>query len=358
MADVTQSPHHLHRKLGSDRRGEDLGRRDGERELSDSRRQRTAVPGTERVLRLEYMDGILVPAMSFKHDILTDALLYQARPGDIFLATYPKTGATWTQYILWTLLNLENEKALPSFGDIMTSLAPFLELVGREAVERLPEPRIIKHHLPFSRSPYHPKAKYVVIVRNPFDCAVSFYHHCLGDRFNMGMRADTTFDEFFEDFMDGHVPFGEYFEHVLSWYAHRKDPNVFFFYYEKLKEDQAQWILKIAEFIDESLANRLRKDEVLLKDVVRRTSFENMKATVKIAGDVHKKEHVQEPEDSGSFTPLKNFFRKGRVGDWRSYFKYDQEQRLRRVYERRMRGTVMWDVWKEYLGYDNTETIQ
>ncbi|KAL1471284.1 hypothetical protein MTO96_023739 [Rhipicephalus appendiculatus] len=51
------------------------------------------------------------------------------------------------------------------------------------------------------------------------------------------MRADTTFDEFFEDFMDGYVPFGHYFEHVLSWYARRNDPNVFFFYYENFKSD-------------------------------------------------------------------------------------------------------------------------
>ncbi|KAM7289830.1 sulfotransferase family cytosolic 1B member 1 [Ixodes scapularis] len=222
--------------------------------------------------------------------------------------------------------------------------------------ERLPEPRIIKHHLPFSRSPYHPKAKYVVIVRNPFDCVVSFYHHCLGDRLNMDMRADTTFDEFFEDFMDGHVPFGEYFEHILSWYAHRNDPNVFFFYYEELREHQTQGILKIAEFIDESLADRLRKDEGLLKDVVQRTTFENMKANVTIDGDVHKTEQGEETDDPSAFIPLKNFFRKGRVGDWRSYFNKDQEQRLRSVYERRMQGTEMWGVWKEYLGYDDDVT--
>ncbi|CAN8008615.1 unnamed protein product [Ixodes pacificus] len=356
MTDVTELSHDLHQSSGKNGRGEDPRSCNREIDLPDCRKPRTAIPVVRRVLRLEDVDGILIPPASFNRDTLIDALRYQARQGDIFVVAYPKTGATWTQYILWSLLNLGKETGLPSFGDIMTSLAPFLELVGREAIERLPEPRIIKHHLHFSRSPYHPKSKYVVIVRNPFDCVVSFYHHCLGDRFNLDMRADTSFDEFFEDFMDGHVPFGDYFEHVLSWYPRRNDPNVLFFYYENLKENASEGILKIAQFIDESIAERLRKDEGLLKDVVQRTSFENMKANVEIAGDVHKKGQAEEPEDPSSFTPLKNFFRKGRVGDWRSHFNKDQEQRLRSVYERRMQGTEMWDVWKKYLVYDDAAT--
>ncbi|CAN8008616.1 unnamed protein product [Ixodes pacificus] len=356
MTEATKSSRDLHQSVDNDSQGGNPRSCKGERNPQDSRKPGTAIPAVRRVLKLEYVDGILVPPISFNRDTVVDALRYQAREGDIFLATYPKTGATWTQYILWILLNLDKGTALPPFIEIVTSLAPFLELVGRDAIERLPEPRIIKHHLPFSRSPYHPKAKYVVIVRNPFDCAVSFYHHCLGDRLNMDMRADTTFDEFFEDFMDGHVPFGEYFEHILSWYAHRNDPNVFFFYYEELREHQTQGILKIAEFIDKSLADRLRKDEGLLKDVVQRTTFENMKANVTIDTDVHKTEQGEETDDPSDFIPLKNFFRKGRVGDWRSYFNKDQEQRLRSVYERRMQGTEMWDVWKEYLGYDDDVT--
>ncbi|KAL1471278.1 hypothetical protein MTO96_023733, partial [Rhipicephalus appendiculatus] len=72
----------------------------------------------------------------------------------------------------------------------------------------------------------------------------------MGDRANLRMRADTTFDEFFEDFMDGYVPFGHYFEHVLSWYARRNDPNVFFFYYEHFKSDPKKTVLALAKFVD------------------------------------------------------------------------------------------------------------
>ncbi|XP_075555733.1 sulfotransferase 1C2-like [Dermacentor variabilis] len=348
-----------------------------------------------RTMVLDLVDGVLVPPKSFRRDVLRDALKYEARPDDIFLATYPKTGATWTQYTLWCLLHLDSDKTqtMPTFTEIMTKCAPFLELVGREVVEALPAPRLIKHHLTFTASPYHHDAKYVVIVRNPFDCAVSFYHHCMGDRVNLRMRADTTFDEFFEDFMDGHVTFGHYFEHILSWYAHRNDPNVFFFYYEHFKSDPRKTVLALAKFVDSSVWQKLRTNKALLNGLLERISFANLKSSVVIEGDVHhaltdhkhcvaegdaKASEIKAPgktaaearaggADDTSMTPddraknlqtpeeeivsLGNFFRKGQVGDWKGYFKPEQERRLRDVYEKRMRGTEMWDVWKDYLDY-------
>ncbi|XP_037501127.1 sulfotransferase 1C2 [Rhipicephalus sanguineus] len=269
-------------------------------------------------------------------------------------------------------------------GDHDQVYAPFLEMAGRKAVEALAPPRLIKHHLTFTASPYHPDAKYVVIVRNPFDCVVSFYHHCLDERSNLRMRADTTFDEFFEDFMDGYVQFGNYFEHVLSWYAHRNDPNVFFFYYENFKSDPKKTVLALAKFVDASIWEMLRTDTALLSSLLERISFDNLKSGVVIDGDHHEHAVCDEeghasrnkeadnvsagegthgtegsPDDparnSGDseeeIVALKNFFRRGQVGDWKSYFKPEQERRLRDVYEKRMRGTEMWDVWKDYLGY-------
>lgn len=49
-------------------------------------------------------------------------------------------------------------------------------------------------------------------------------------------------------FEQGKVDFGDYFDHLLSWYAHRNNPNVLFVTYEELKKDTAGWILKLADF--------------------------------------------------------------------------------------------------------------
>lgn len=85
----------------------------------------------ERLLKLTSVDGILLPAKSLICDRIPGALRYQARPGDIFLATYPKAGATWTQYILWTIFNLDKvDQTLPSFDDLVMNRIPFLEIVS------------------------------------------------------------------------------------------------------------------------------------------------------------------------------------------------------------------------------------
>nr|XP_037275539.1 sulfotransferase family cytosolic 1B member 1-like [Rhipicephalus microplus] len=283
------------------------------------------------------------------------------RPGDIILATYPKSGTTWTQYTLRFLLNLDNGKLpdVPTFADLLTRCCPFLELVGRKVVEATPAPRVIKTHFSSTMTPYHPKAKYVIIVRNPFDCVVSFYHHCMGDRINLRMRADTKFDEFSEDFMDGY----------------------------NFKSDPKKTVLALAKFVDASVWQKLRANKALLKVLLERISFANLKSDVKMDVDIHHtlvdRNHHEEKSDAkeidekrtGKSLPHKsfddaddparntetpeeeamvafaNFFRKGEVGDWKRYLNPEQEKRLRAVYEKRKRGTEMWDAWKDYLGY-------
>lgn len=84
------------------------------------------------LMHLELMDGVLIAPLTFRREIIADVLGYQARPGDIFIASYPKSGSSWTQYILWALLNVgKQEKTLPEFGKMMTQVSPFLELVSR-----------------------------------------------------------------------------------------------------------------------------------------------------------------------------------------------------------------------------------
>ncbi|GIY29664.1 hypothetical protein CEXT_556511, partial [Caerostris extrusa] len=33
------------------------------------------------------------------------------------------------------------------------------------------------------------------------------------------------FNDFFECFIEGDMPYGDYLDHLLDWYPHRKDPN-------------------------------------------------------------------------------------------------------------------------------------
>ncbi|KAG0443224.1 hypothetical protein HPB47_015159 [Ixodes persulcatus] len=150
-------------------------------------------------------------------------------------------------------------------------------------------------------------AKYIYICRNPFDCCVSFFYHTKAmPEYEF---QDGTFDEFFEMFIEGKVDFGDYFDHVLSWYEHRNDPNVLFLTYEDLKKDTATWVLKIADFLGEEY-------EATSQDVLE--------------------------------TPMSGeFVRKGVVGDWRNHFSADQIKRLKERIELKTRGSDLMRLWKD-----------
>jgi Sulfotransferase domain len=69
---------------------------------------------------------------------------YRPQAADIFVASYPKCGTTWTQYIVYLL---ENEGRPLAAGAKLDEVFPHLEEVGEERIRLLPEARLIKTHL-------------------------------------------------------------------------------------------------------------------------------------------------------------------------------------------------------------------
>ena len=61
-------------------------------------------------------------------------------------------------------------------------------------------------------------AKYIYVMRNPKDTAVSLFHHT---RAYPSYQYDGDWDDFFERFMSGNVDHGYWFDHVLQWWKHR-----------------------------------------------------------------------------------------------------------------------------------------
>jgi len=49
-------------------------------------------------------DGFRMP-MGFPVAAFDSAQRYKPRPGDAFVSTYPKSGTTWMQYIVYLLLH-------------------------------------------------------------------------------------------------------------------------------------------------------------------------------------------------------------------------------------------------------------
>src|SRR5262245_6598450 len=235
---------------------------------------------------------------------------YRAAPGDVFVASYPKCGTTWTQYIVYLL---ENDGRPLAAGQRLDAVFPHLEEVDEEAVRALRSPRLIKTHLPLERTPWSAQAKYLYVARNPFDCAVSFYHHTRGLPRHYDF-ADGSWYTFFECFMRGEVDFGDYFDHLDSWWPQRSEPNVLFLTYERMLEAPAVATRAIAEFLG-GRASDLARDARRLDSVVSESGFTQMRRD-------------QERWSSARPADMPAFVRKGVVGDWRSEFSVEQARRL------------------------------
>jgi hypothetical protein len=94
-------------------------------------------------------DGFRMP-MGFPVEGFDSGQRYRAQQGDVFVATYPKCGTTWMQYVVYLLVH--GAEPLP-VGSNFNDAFPHLEEVGEHQVRALPEPRLIKTHLPLERTP-------------------------------------------------------------------------------------------------------------------------------------------------------------------------------------------------------------
>ncbi|KAH7942257.1 hypothetical protein HPB49_022379 [Dermacentor silvarum] len=57
---------------------------------------------------------------------------------------------------------------------------------------------------------------YIYMARNPFDCCAAYYMHMKS--MPLARPEATSFDTFFDAFIEGKVIYGDFFDHVLSWY--------------------------------------------------------------------------------------------------------------------------------------------
>jgi len=256
---------------------------------------------------------------------------YRAVSNDVFVSTYPKCGTTWAQYVVYLLLNHGQPLAA---GQNINDVFPHLEEVGEDAVQALPEPRLIKTHLPFERTPWHPRAKYVYVARNPFDCAVSFYHHTRGFVRHYDF-ADGTWDAFFECFIRGEVDFGDYFDNLLSWWPKRVEPNVLFLTYEGMLADSSFAVRSIASFLGGAAADTVREPGALER-IVGHSSFDNMRLN-------QKRWSSQRPAN------MPEFVRKGVIGDWANHFTAEQARSLAEKFVARTANTGAESLWPELL---------
>uniref|UniRef100_A0A1E1XI18 Putative sulfotransferase n=1 Tax=Amblyomma aureolatum TaxID=187763 RepID=A0A1E1XI18_9ACAR len=301
------------------------------------------------------VDGVWMHKI-FREEQLRSAMNYKPREGDIVTVTYPKCGTNWMQVIIWNIIT----RAKPT-SDIaeFSLMCPFIEITGAAAAEHPARVGPVMTHLPMSVFRPVEHARYIYVARNPYDCAVSYYHFIKG--LTPKTVTDVSFARFLSLFLTGKVIYGDYFDHLLPWYERRQDANVLFITYEELKTDTRTQVLRIADFLGENHKTSLREDPGLLERVVDACSLESMKVFFKIKPEERmKKTAALALEKSMPFEAPKHmpkekvemhegsgFVRKGIVGDWKNYFTSDQITEMKAWIAKKTKGSDVMTLWKD-----------
>jgi len=88
-------------------------------------------------------------------------------PDDTFLVSFPRSGNTWTRFLVCNLINPDDPV---NFAQLESRIPEIYDVTDR-ALRAFPRPRIIKSHECFD-----PRYKKIVyIVRDPRDVLISYY---------------------------------------------------------------------------------------------------------------------------------------------------------------------------------------
>ncbi|KAG8444220.1 hypothetical protein GDO86_009416 [Hymenochirus boettgeri] len=243
---------------------------------------------------------------------------FEARESDFLIATYPKCGTNWVIQILHEMVFYINNKE-PS---IVQAMLEFGRPEKIQTQNEAPSPRVFSTHLYYDNIPksfFEKKVKTLLILRNPKDTAVSFFHFSNN---NPVLPSYGSWDLFFKDYIEGKVCSGSYFDHTASWSKHIDDEHIMPLTFEDMKLDYFNNLKKISKFLGLSLS------EEQLKIVESKTVFKSMKEK---SGDTHGK--------------LGNvFFRKGEIGDWKSIFSESQSKEMDAKFEECLAGERIGEI--------------
>ncbi|XP_047988482.1 luciferin sulfotransferase-like [Leguminivora glycinivorella] len=288
--------------------------------------------------------GYLMPA-GYK-ELADNVLNMTARPDDVWVTGYPRSGTTLTQELVWQVANgCDYEKA--SKSPLMETIYVFrtylyvyfrgemsVNLIQSrvngevsepvytmDAVNEAPSPRFIKTHFPFSLLPSNllDTTKVVYIARDPRDVVVSLYQFA-----RRLMTIKTDFKTFWTLFFNDLVIYSPCLAHVKEAWQLRHHPNMEFIFYEDMIRDIPLYIKRVADFLDKKLTD---------DQIAELTEHLNIK-------NFRKNESVNPNWMNKSGNPdSEGFIRKGEAGGWREHFDEEMAAQAQRWISEHLAGS-------------------
>ena len=240
-------------------------------------------------------------------------------PDDIFLVSFPKSGNTWTRFLL---ANLRFPDEPASWANI-NRLIPDPTGTSKRDFDRMPRPRIIKSHECFD--PRYPRVVY--IVRDPRDVVVSQYHY---HRKIRKVEDDSPIEKFVARFLAGETcPHGSWGQNISTWlYTSEGSPRFLLLRYEDLVADTARELAKVVAFLKFSATPEQ------IAQAVERSSADRMR-------QLEKKQPDKNELMKGSRKDL-SFVRAAGSGGWRSDLPAPMVARIEEA----------WGPLMQHLGYE------
>lgn len=217
-------------------------------------------------------------------------------PDDTFLVSFPRSGNTWTRFLVCNLINPDDPV---NFAQLESRIPEIYDVTDR-ALRAFPRPRIIKSHESFD--PRYKKTIY--IVRDPRDVLISYYEFQLKRRV---ITEECSLEEFVPRFMESEFEpkTGSWRDHVLSWIATRGgQSNFLLLRYEDMLANTQQESTKIASFLG------LDPNPERIERAVALSSVDRMRAL--------EKEQSGQWKETKKTRQDKPFVGKAAAGGWKS----------------------------------------
>jgi Sulfotransferase domain len=218
-------------------------------------------------------------------------------PDDIFLVSYPRSGNTWTRFLIGNLVNQDE----PITFKNLESRIPEIYLFPDRVLRSFLRPRILKSHECFD--PRYERIIY--IVRDPRDVAVSYYHYAIK---RCWIEPDCAIDQFVPRLIAGEFDVRAgwaacWGDHVRSWVSLRGDSKGFcLLRYEDLIRNAQHELARAARFF------QIEPTPERLKRAVELSSADHLR-------QLEKKEGRQWPLTKKT-RPDKPFVRTATSGSW------------------------------------------
>jgi Sulfotransferase domain len=243
---------------------------------------------------------------------------FEVFPDDVFIVSFPKSGNTWTRFLIANLLHPEEPA---TFGNI-DRLIPESEGLTQNELKRISRPRIMKSHQYFD-----PRFRKVIyIVRDPRDVAVSQFHFY---RKRRRITDDYPIEQFVTRFVEGDTSdYGSWGDNVASWLATRQNsPNFLLLRYEDMVANDVETLRQVASFLGVNTTPELLTQAIQRSSVDEMRKLESKNATASVT------------RNSRQDIP---FVRAARAGGWKKSLPESSVLELE----------TAWEPLMKWLGYE------